>query len=86
MNKNVIPYQIPDSDLISYSESIGHTMYVAVVVDNTIKDQWEKTVILGNGNTSTWNGKTYYNAPLSKGVSYHIFIRAYAASHVDMVS
>ena len=86
MDGNVTPSLIPDSDLVSYSESIGHTMYVAVVKDNTIEDQWEKTVILGNGNTSTWNGKTYYNSPLSKGVSYHIFIRAYAASHFDMVS
>ena len=64
----VIPSQIPDSDLVSYSESTNHTMYVVVVVGNTIEDQSEKIVVLGNGNTSTWNGKTYYNAPLSKGV------------------
>ena len=82
---NVTPSLIPDSHLVSYTESVGHTMYVTVVMDNTIEDQWEKTVILGNGNTSTWNGKSYYNAPLSKGVSYYVFIRAYAAGHVDLV-
>ena len=86
MDGNVAPSLIPDRDLISYTESIGQTKYVAVVVGNTIEDQWEKTVVLGNGNTSTWNGKTYYNAPLSKSVSYYMFIRAYVAGHVDLVS
>jgi len=85
MNGNVTPSRVLDSDLVSYTESTG-IMYVAVVTVNTIEDQWEKTVILGNGNTSTWNGKIYYNAPLSKGVLYYMFIRAYTARHVDLVS
>ena len=86
MHKTVTSSQIPDSDLLSYTESIGHIMCVAVVMGNTVEDQWEKTVTLGNGNTTAWNGKTFYNAPLRKDVSYHLFIRAYTVDHIDLVS
>jgi len=93
-DKTVIPSQIPDSNLLSYTgsnllsytESIGQIMYVAVVMVNTIEDQWEKSVTLGSGNTTTWNGRTFYNAPLRKDVSYYVFIRAYTTDHVDSVS
>ena len=85
MDGNVIPSRVLESDLVSYIDATG-TMYVAVVMVNTIEDQWEKTVILGNGSSSMWNGKIYYNAPLSKGVVYYMFIRAYAARHVELVS
>ena len=93
-DKTVIPSQIPDSNLLSYTgsnllsytESIGQIMYVAVVMVNTIEDQWEKSVTLGSGNTTTWNGRTFYNAPLRKDVSYYVFIRAYVVDHVDSVS
>ena len=86
MDKTVTPSQIPDSNLLSYTEAIGHSMYVAVVMGNTVEDQWEKSVTLGSGNTTTWNGKTFYNVPLRKDASYYVFLRAYAVDHVDSVS
>ena len=101
-DKTVTPSQIPDSNLLSYTESnllsytgsnllsytesIVQIMYVAVVMVNTVEDQWEKSVTLGSGNTTTWNGRTFYNAPLRKDVSYYVFIRAYTTDHVDSVS
>jgi len=80
-DKTVIPSQIPNSNLFNYTESIDHSMYVTVVMGNTVEYQWEKTVTLSSGNT-TWNGKIFYNAPLRKDVSYYVFIRTYVVDHV----
>lgn len=84
-NKTIVPNQVPDSDLVSYSKS-DKLMYVTAVVRNMSGDQWEKKIVIGNGRNVTGVGKEYYyNAPLNKDNTYYIFVRAYAFNHSDSV-
>ena len=84
-DQSVIPYQVPDSDLVSYDKS-KNMMYVAVVVHNLNGDQPEKEIIIGDGSSYVYNGMTYYNAPLNKNFSYYSFVRAYSFDHTSFVS
>ena len=84
-DQSVIPYQVADSDLVSYNESVN-MMYVAAVVSNTSGDQWIKRIVIGDGSSYHYNGMIYYNAPLIKGNVYYAFVRAYSSSSTDSVS
>ena len=84
-DQNVIPYQVPDSDLVSYNKSVN-TMYVAAVVSNLNGLQWNNKIVIGNGSSYYYNGMTYYNAPLIKDFKYHLFVRVYSFSHTNPVS
>ena len=77
INQSVIPYQVADSDLVSYNESVN-MMYVAAVVRNMSGDQWIKRIVIGDGSSYHYNGTIYYNAPLIKGNVYYAFMRAYS--------
>ena len=76
-DQSVIPYQVADSDLVSYNESVN-MMYVAAVVSNISGDQWIKRIVIGDGSSYHYNGMIYYNAPLIKGNVYYSFVRAYS--------
>ena len=84
-NKNVIPTQVPDDNLVGHSGSVN-MMYVAAVVQNLSGDQWEKKIVIGDKSNYTHDNSIYYNAPLDKDLSYYIFVRAYAYSHNESVS
>ena len=83
-DQNIIPYKVPDNDLVSYNESVK--MYVTAVVYNASRDQWEKKIVIGNGSMYNYKGMMYYNAPLNRSVVYYSFVRAYSYSHDDSVS
>jgi len=83
-DQSVIPYQVPDSDLVSYNKS--KMMYVAAVVCNFNGDQQEKEIIIGDGSSYIYNGIMYYNAPLNKEVTYYLFVRAYSFNNFTSVS
>lgn len=86
-NQNVIPNQVPHSDLVSYNESVSdNTTYVAAVIYNMNKDYWEKKITIGDGNNYIYNGVTYYNAPLKKGFTHYLFLRAYSFNNIETVS
>ena len=84
-DQTTVPIQVPDSNLVSYSES-DKKMYVTAVVRNMSGDQWEKKIVIGNGGNITEAGINYYNAPLNKDNTYYLFVRAYAFNHSDSVS
>ena len=84
-DQSVIPYQVADSDLVSYNESVN-MMYVAAVVSNMSGDQWIKRIVIGDGNSYHYNGMMYYNVPLIKGNVYYSFVRVYSFSHTTYVS
>ena len=84
-DQSVIPYKVPDNDLLSYNESMNN-MYVTAVVYNASGDQWEKKIVIGNGNMYNYKGMMYYNAPLDKSFVYYSFVRAYSYNHNDSVS
>ena len=85
-NGRVIPSQVSNDDLKSYSsESLN--MYITTVVRNMSGDQWEKELVIGNKSNYTHDDQVkYYNAPLNKGNTYYLFVRAYAYDHTDSVS
>ena len=76
-DQSVIPYQVADSDLVSYNESMN-MMYVVAVVSNISGDQWIKRIVIGDGSSYHYNGMIYYNAPLIRGNVYYLFVRAYS--------
>ena len=76
-DQSVIPYQVADSDLVSYNESVN-MMYVAAVVSNMSGDQWINRIVIGDGSSYHYNGMIYYNAPLIKDNVYYTFVRAYS--------
>ena len=76
-DQSVIPYQVADSDLVSYNESVN-MMYVTAVVSNISGGQWIKSIATGDGSSYHYNGMIYYNAPLIKGNTYYAFVRAYS--------
>ena len=80
---DLIPDQVPDSDLVSYS--ISGAMYVAVVYNMNEHELVNKTVI-GSKSNYQYNGITYYNAPLMKDNAYYSFVRAYLFNHTKSVS
>ena len=84
-DQNVIPYQVPDSDLVSYDKSVN-TMYVAAVVYNTTGLQWKNKIVIGNGSRYNYNRIEYYSAPFMKGDIYYSFVRAYSFNHTETVS
>ena len=83
-DQNIIPYKVPDNDLVNYNESVK--MYVTAVVYNASGDRWEKKIVIGNGNMYNYKGMMYYNAPLDKSFVYYSFVRAYSYNHNDSVS
>ena len=85
-SKDLVPSQVPDDELVSYTCGLVNTMYVTAVVYNMSEDQWEKELVIGDETIDSHNGINYYNVPLDKDVTYYIFIRAYAYSHNKLVS
>ena len=80
--QNLIPYELPDIDLVSYKKSLN-TVYVAAVL---IENEWERDIFIGDGNSYEYNNITYHNVPLSKGLTYYVFVRAYSYIHTTSVS
>ena len=86
-DNNTEPSQIPDNKLVSFTDPLRDTIYIAMVVRNMSGDQWEKMILLGAGNiTMSVDGSSYYNAPLDREKTYFTFVRAYAYDHNDSVS
>ena len=85
-NKDLVPTQIPDDELVNYNCGSVNTMYVTAIVGNMSGDQWEQEIMVGDETIDSHNGVTYYNAPLDKDLTYYVFIRAYAYSHNKSVS
>ena len=83
-DKNVLPSEVPDSDLVAYK--LPSVMYVAAVVHNMSGDQWEKMLVLGNESVSENNGVRYSNVLLNRDYIYYTFVRAYAYKHTPSVS
>ena len=84
-NESLIPSQVPNENLTSYS-SASMNMYITAVVRNMSGDQWEKEIVIGNNSNNTHNQVMYRNAPLNKENTYYVFVRAYADSHSPSVS
>jgi len=81
---DVIPYQVSDSDLVSYEDKTG-AMYVAVVYNISGQQRVNQTVV-GDRSHYQYNGMTYYNALLMKNTTYYSFVRAYSFNHTESVS
>ena len=81
--QSIVPYQVPDSDIVSYNESVN--MYVTTVVSNLTGDQWRREIVIGDGGSYHYDGIIYYNAPLIKGNAYYSFVRAYGNKAVSLL-
>ena len=80
--QNLIPYELPDIDLVSYKKSLD-TVYVAAVL---IENEWKRDIFIGDGSSYKYNNIIYHNVPLSKGLTYYVFVRAYSYIHTTSVS
>ena len=85
-SQSLVPYQVPDNELVGYNGGSINTMYVTAVVYNMSGDQWTKEIVIGDESIYTHNRVTYYNTPLDKDFTYYMFTRAYAYSHNKLVS
>ena len=81
--QSIVPSQVPDSDIVSYNESVN--MYVTAVVSNLTGDQWKRELVIGDGSSYHYDGIIYYNAPLIKGNTYYSFVRAYGNKAVSLL-